>query len=321
MIVTVAIPCYKSKKTIGTVVSDVRTAILQRPGNDYRIILVNDYPGDGTFDVIRRLCAEDEKIIGVDLTKNFGQASAKLAALRYFDGDVLVYMDDDGQHPADEIYKLVDKVFEGYDVVYGYFRHKKHSIFKRAASSLNSLLSEFNGSKPKGIRISSFLAISKTAADALREYDSPFPSIGGYLNNVVDKYANVEVTHKERIEGRSNYTFGKLIRMWFTGFTNFSLMPIKCVLYLGMLVSVLGFIFGLIVIVRKLIDPSMMPGYASTTALILFFSGIIMFSLGFIGEYVGRIYMTVSRMQQYKIRETINCKKSGRCKEEAGNEQ
>ena len=306
MIVTVAIPCYRSAKTIERVVDDVRESILRREGNDYRIILVNDYPADGTFAVIRRLCAGDRKIVGVDLTRNFGQASAKLAALKFFDGDVLVYMDDDGQHPAEEIYKLVDKVCEGYDVVYGYFKKKKHSLFKRVTSDINSMMCTINGSKPKGIHLSSFMAISKTAAQALKEYGSPFPSIGGYLNNVVDKYANVEVDHRDRLEGRSNYTLRKLLRMWFNGFTNFSLVPIKLVLYFGMFVAVLGILSGIIVILRRLFDSSMVPGYSSTIAAILFFSGIIMFSLGFIGEYVGRIYMTISNMQQYRIREVLN---------------
>lgn len=306
MIINVAIPCYRSEKTIETVVCGIRKAIAERPGNDYRIILVNDYPADGTFGVIRKLCAEDEKITGVNLTKNFGQTSAKMAALRFFDGDVLVYMDDDGQHPADGIYELVDKINEGNDIVYAYFRQKHHSVFKRLTSSINGKLSELNGTKPKGIHVSSFCAYSKTAVEALKKYDSPFPSVSGYLNSVVDRVANVEMEHKERISGTSNYTLRKLIRLWFTGFTNFSLVPIRAVLFIGVFFALLGFAFGIVTVIRKLFFTALMPGYASTVSLLMFFGGLILFALGFIGEYVGRIYMTLSKMNQYYIREVIN---------------
>ena len=309
MIITVAIPCYKSEKTIERVVEGAKAAILKRPGNDYRFILVNDYPSDNTFEVIRKMCAEDEKIIGVNLSKNYGQTSAKLAAIPYFDGDVLVYMDDDGQHPSDGIYLLVDKILEGNDVVYAYFKQKKHSVFKKITSNLNSFISELNGTKPKGVHISSFLAYSKSTVEALKKYDSPFPSIGGYLNSVVNKVANVEMPHQSRLEGSSNYTLGKLIKLWLNGFTNFSLLPIRVVLFTGIIFAILGFIFGLSIVIRYLIGFRMLQGYTSTISAVMFFSGLILFSLGFIGEYVGRIYMTISKLPQYHVRETVNAEK------------
>ena len=284
MIISVAIPCYKSKNTIAQVVARAKDAILSRPENDYQFILVNDYPADETFDVIRGLCKEDQKIIGVNMTKNFGQVSATLAAMSYFKGDVLVCMDDDGQHPAEAIYRLVDKVCEGYDVVYAHLTHKKHSVFKRATSRINSFVAEINGTKPKGIYLSSFAAYSRTAVEALQKYDSPFPSIGGYLSSVVSNYANVEIEHQERIQGSSNYTLKKLLHLWLTGFTNFSLVPIRAVLYIGVVVAVLGFISGLIIIIRRIFHSDLMPGYASTIALIMFFSGLILFFFCFIGK-------------------------------------
>ena len=108
--ISVAIPCYRSAETIGPVVDELRSVITARPGYDYQIILVNDYPEDGTFDVITRLCHADKRIVGVNLSRNFGQSTAKMAAIPYVTGDVLVFMDDDGQHPADQIFRLVDKV-------------------------------------------------------------------------------------------------------------------------------------------------------------------------------------------------------------------
>ena len=306
--ISVAIPCYKSAQTIPTVVNEIRTAVAQREGYDYQIVLVNDYPDDDTFDVIARLCKDDPKIVGVNLSRNFGQTTAKMAALPYVTGDVLVYMDDDGQHPADQIYLLVDKVLEGYDMVYARFPHKKHSLFKRFTSWLNSKVLELNGTKPRGVVISSYHAMSRTAVEALKKYKSPFPSMGGYLSHVVQRYTNVDIEHRERLAGHSNYTLGKMLKLWFTGFTNFSTMPLRISAFIGLGCAGVGFITGAIVVIRKLVNPAIAAGYTSSIALQLFIGGMIMMILGLCGEYIGRIYMTVSNMPQYEVREILNGK-------------
>ena len=304
--VSIAIPCYKSAQTIPTVVEAIRNTFALRDDFDYQIILVNDYPNDNTFDVISQLCKDDPKIIGINLSRNFGQTTAKMAALPHVTGDVLVYMDDDGQHPADQIFRLVDKVLEGYDLVYARFSHKKHSLFKRFTSWLNSKVLELNGSKPKGISISSYLAMNRVCIDALRKYRSPFPSMGGYLSHVACRYANVDIDHRDRLAGHSNYTLRKMLRLWLTGFTNFSTVPLRLSAFVGLACAAVGFIIGVIMIIRKLIYPYIPAGYTSSIAVQLFIGGIIMMILGLCGEYIGRIYMTVSDMPQYKIRETLN---------------
>ena len=305
--VSVAIPCYKSALTIPAVVEEIRSTITKREGYDYQIILVNDYPDDDTFGVIAELCREDPRIIGVNLSRNFGQTTAKMAALPYVDGDVLVYMDDDGQHPADQIFSLVDKVIdEDYDLVYARFPHKRHSLFKRFTSWLNSKVLEINGSKPKGIAISSYLAMNRVAVEALKKYRSPFPSIGGYLCHVVRRYANVELEHRDRLAGESNYTFGRMLKLWLTGFTNFSTVPLRVSAIIGGICSAVGVVTGVVLVIRKLLNHAIAAGYTSMIAVQLFIGGIIMISLGLIGEYIGRIYMTISDMPQYEIREAIN---------------
>lgn len=306
MLISIAIPCYKSSKTIERVVAEIKRCFSKKTKYDYQIILVNDYPFDSTFDVIRTLCQDDKKITGVNLSKNYGQTSAKMAAINYCKGDVLVFMDDDGQHPAEYIFTLADKIFEGYDAVYGYFPSKKHSKFKQFTSNLNSKVLEMNGSKPKGIHISSFYAISKFAVDSYKTYKSPFPSMGGFLNSIAGKSTEIELPHRERLEGKSNYTLKKLLKLWLTGFTNFSILPLRVITAIGFFVALIGFITGIVVIIQKLCIPVMSAGYASTISVILFLGGLILFALGFIGEYIGRIYMTVSNLQQYRVREVIN---------------
>ena len=219
MLISIAIPCYKSEKTIENVVNEIRDTINKDGRYDYQIILVNDYPFDNTFSVIQRLCAEDPKIVGVNLSRNFGQTSAKLAALSYVKGDVLVYMDDDGQHPAEGIIPLAEKVLEGNDVVYAYFKNKQHSLFKRLTSKLNAKMSELNGTRVKGVHVSSFYAISRFAVDAYEGYDSPFPSMMGYLNTMIGKTTEIEMEHRARMAGHSNYSLDKLLKLWLNGFT------------------------------------------------------------------------------------------------------
>ncbi len=306
MLISIAIPCYKSEKTIEAVVNEIRETFSKNPQYDYQIVLVNDYPFDNTFSVIKRLCEEDPKIVGVNLSRNFGQTSAKLAALPYVKGDVLVYMDDDGQHPAEGIIPLAEKVMEGYDVVYAYFKSKKHSLFKRITSKINAKISEMNGTRVKGVHVSSFYAISRFAVDAYEGYDSPFPSMMGYLNTMVGKTTDMEMPHRARLAGQSNYSLDKLLKMWLNGFTNFSTTPLRSIAVLGVIIAVLGFLGGLTVIIAKLIVPTMAAGYASTMATLLFIGGLILLALGFIGEYIGRIYMTLSNLRQYRVREVIN---------------
>lgn len=191
-------------------------------------------------------------------------------------------------------------------MVYARFPHKKHSLFKRFTSWLNAKVLELNGTKPKDIVISSYHAMSRTAVEALKKYKSPFPSMAGYLFHVVRRYANVDMEHQARLAGHSNYTLGKMLKLWLTGFTNFSTMPLRLSAFIGAACAAVGFVSGAIVVIRKLINPAIAAGYTSSIALQLFIGGMIMMILGLCGEYIGRIYMTVSNMPQYETREILN---------------
>lgn len=309
MLISICIPCYRSALTLPAVTAEIRNVFSGREGFDYQIVLVNDGSPDNTYEVIEQLCSEDPKIIGVDLSRNYGQASAKMAALPYATGDAIVYMDDDGQHPATGIFPLVEKLSEGYDIVYARFPQKKHSFFKRITSRLYQKVSEFIGNKPKGISVSSFTAWSRMAADAVMRYKSPFPAAGLYLNKVTTKIANVDMEHRDRLAGESGYSFSKLIGLTITALTNFSIIPLRIASIVGVCCSAMGFVTGAIVIIRKLLNPAIAAGYTSSIAVQLFIGGIIMMILGVLGEYIGRIYMTISDLPQYNIRQTKNAPK------------
>lgn len=307
MVISVVIPCYRSEKTIAKVVEEVKGVFSKQDKFDYQFVLVNDCSPDNTMCEIERLCKDDKKIIGVDLSRNYGQASAKMASLDYIKGDIAVFMDDDGQHPAEGVITLAEKILEGYDVVYAHFIRKSHTLFKRMTSSLQRKLSVWAGNSPKGIFGSSFLAYSKFVVDQLRKYKSPFVSMGGYLMRITTKFANVDMHHRARIEGTSGYNFRKLMNLWLNTITNFSIVPIRAASFLGIASAIVGLLFGVFVLIRKIVNPSIEAGYTSTIAVLFFIGGIIMLILGFLGEYIGRIYMTVSGAPQHTVRSVINC--------------
>lgn len=306
MLVSICIPCYRSAHTLPAVVAEIRREFEAHQGYEYRMILVNDGSPDDTFQVIERLCAEDTHIIGMNLSRNYGQAHAKMAALRYAKGVALVFMDDDGQHPASGIFRLIDGIEEGSDVVYARFTHKRHGLYKRLASRVYNKLSEWNGVNPKGIRRSAFVAWSRFAYEAARQYRSPFPSPASYLMHVTSRITCVDVEHRRRAAGTSGYTMRKLLRLWMDSFTNFSVVPLRFASFIGALCACGGFLWGIFLVIRKLVKPSIQMGYTSTISVILFVGGIIMLMLGLLGEYIGRIYMTVSGMPQYTVLLTIN---------------
>jgi undecaprenyl-phosphate 4-deoxy-4-formamido-L-arabinose transferase len=306
MLVSICIPCYRSAQTLPAVVDEIRQVFQGKDGYQYQIVLVNDGSPDNTFQVIQTLCQADKNIIGVDLSRNYGQASAKMAALPYATGDAIVYMDDDGQHPAAGIFPLLDKLAEGYDIVYARFPQKRHSWFKRITSRMYQTVSEWIGNKPRGISVSSFTAWSRMAADAVMRYNSPFPASGLYLNKITTRIANVDVEHRNRLAGESGYSLGKLISLTITALTNFSIIPLRIASFIGGVCAVAGFIAGIAVVIRKLLHPAISAGYSSIISVIFFIGGIIMMILGVMGEYIGRIYMTVSDMPQYNVRQALN---------------
>ncbi len=309
MKITVAIPCYCSAKTLPYVIPKIKETISNRIENEYQIILVNDNSPDNTFEVIRSLCADDTNIIGIDLSRNWGQATARMAAIPYIDGDCTVFMDDDGQHPIERLYELVDKIAEGYDLVSADFPQKQASFLNRLTSILSAKLYVAMGKRPKGAVSSSFFAISKLCTDSLQKYQSPFPSIFGYLYQIAGRITSIKMEHKKRIAGRSGYNFKKRLKVWLNSMVNFSIVPLRLSSIIGIILSLIGIISGFALIIRKLIYPSILVGYTSLITVILFVGGLLMMMLGIIGEYIGRMYLTLSNQPQYEIRTVVNGKK------------
>lgn len=299
------IPCYRSENTIKKVVDEIKETVVTRDGFDYEIILVNDCSPDGVWDVISNMADNNPNIVGINFAKNFGQHSALLAGYHYCTGDYVVSLDDDGQTPADEVYKLVDKLEEGYDLVYASYGEVHQNPIRRLGSKFAKAMSDYmfdiKGDKNQG---SSYYIARKFVIDELIKYENPFPYMGGLHLRVTRNMGFVFVQHRDRMEGTSGYSFKGLVNLWLNGFTAFSVKPLRLGSYVGFFFAILGFIYSIITIIRKLfITPNMEAGWSSIISIVLIIGGIIMVMLGLIGEYVGRIYICINNSPQYVIKE------------------
>jgi len=307
MKISFVIPCYRSENTLEKVVMEIKDTmamLLQR--YEYEIILVNDCSPDNTFSVIRKLCMSDKNIIGLDQAKNFGQHASLMAGLHFASGEVVVCLDDDGQTPASEVDKLLDKIEEGYDVVYAEYEIKKHSTFRNIGSKVNRRMTEIMLGKPKELYISSYFAAKRFVVDEMIKYKNAYPYVIGLVLRTTKNICNVKVNHRERMEGNSGYSLKKLIALWVNGFTSFSVMPLRIASFGGGIIAFLGFIYAIYTVITKILDPNRVIGWSSTITVILILGGLILLVLGMIGEYIGRIYISLNNSPQYVIRTVIN---------------
>ena len=305
MKVSYILPCYNSSRTLPGVVEEIEWKMEKMAGYKFEIILINDDSSDFTFDVIQKMCEEKDNVIGINLAKNFGQHSALMAGFQYASGDIVVCMDDDGQTPAAEVDRLIQKLEEGYDVVYAQYDRKKHSLLRNMGSYLNMKMAESMLGKPKELYLSSYFAAKKYVIEEVKQYKNPYPYVMGLVLRSTNNICNVKVTHRERMKGKSGYSLKKLVSLWVNGFTSFSVKPLRFATLSGTVTALVGFVYALWTIIRKLTEPMVPVGWSSTVAVILMIGGMILFVLGMIGEYIGRIYICINNSPQYVIKSEI----------------
>ncbi|MDE7428510.1 MAG: glycosyltransferase family 2 protein [Lachnospiraceae bacterium] len=305
-LISFVIPCYRSAQSIGGVVEEIETTMKELPAYHHEIILVNDASPDDTFDVIKALCGANRHICGVNLARNFGQHAALMAGFAYVRGDIVVCLDDDGQTPAKEVGKLLAGIEAGADVVYAKYVHKQHSGFRNFGSKINELMTRVMLGKPKELYISSYFAAKRFVIEELLRYQNPYPYVIGLVLRTTKKITNAEVTHREREIGTSGYTMGKLLGLWFNGFTAFSVKPLRIATVAGVLSACMGFAYGIYTIIKKFLNPDVVVGFSALMAALVFFCGLILLMLGIIGEYLGRIYISLNNSPQYVIRECVD---------------
>lgn len=303
--ISITTPCYKSIDTIGKLTEGIKEEMKKHPEYDYEIILVNDGSPDNTFEVIKELALNDEHIKAYDLAKNFGESSALMAAYSKATGDYIVRMDDDGEHDPKELFKLINKLEEGYDYVCAEFIEYHHSLYKRIGSKFNYWFLTKMMDIPKGSIMSSYNVTRRYVIEHILKYQNPKPYIDGMVWAVTTKTTSVPIEHGYRYGGESGYNFSKSVQLWLNGVTSFSVKPLRLATLFGFISAFAGFVAIIFVIADKLMHPETTAGWASLLSVILFLGGFIMMFLGLIGEYVGRGYLIQNNIPQFVIREEV----------------
>lgn len=305
--ISFVIPCYRSSQTLPGVIQEIKDTMKTLKGYEYEIVLVNDSSPDDTFCVITGLCRENDNITGINLAKNFGQHAALMAGFHYVKGDIVVCLDDDGQTPACEVGRLLAGIEEGADVVYAKYNHKHHSGFRNFGSHVNEVMTRIMLGKPKDLYVSSYFAARRFVVDEMIRYEYAYPYVIGLVLRTTKNIVNVEIDHRDRQAGESGYTLKKLLGLWFNGFTAFSVKPLRIATVTGTICALCGFAYGIYTIIKKIfIQPSdLVIGFSALMSVIVFMGGMLMLMLGLVGEYMGRMYVSMNNSPQYVIREIV----------------
>lgn len=298
------IPLYKSAETIAGVVRDIEALPI---AGGHEIILVNDGSGDRTGDVCRELVASSRvPITYIEHARNYGEHNAVLTGWRHARGAHIVNLDDDGQNPPAEAARLWEEARRtGLDVVFGHYVEKQHSFFRNLGSRFTNRMTDWALDKPQGFYLSSFRCVTAFIAQQVVNYAGPYPYIDGLILQVTQRIGSIPVKHEPRRAGQSTYTLRPLVRLWLSAWVNFSVLPLRVATVIGLILAAAGVIALAIVFVLWLSDIGPSYGFGWLMAALLVFSGTQLVLLGLIGEYIGRMFLTVNQRPQSVIREIV----------------
>ena len=304
-LISFVIPCYYSERIIRKEVEAVMDEFRAHEGYDCEFILVNDGSTDGTYGEIRKMAEEYPNVKGINLIRGFGQQNAQLCGMRYAKGDYIMGIDDDMQNHPSQVFKLIYKMEEGYDITFGIYDHYENGFFKKLSSKFNRITSRIMLDMPKEIVASSFWIITPQVRDEAIKYTSYNPILDALFYQISHNVGQVFVEHHAREEGKSGYTFKKLVKLWLC-YWNFSIVPLRVSFGIGMLSALIGIAFTVWVIVKSVTDPAIPMGWASTLCVITVLFGVVLMVLGVVGEYLGKAILILNNTPQYIIRETDN---------------
>jgi polyisoprenyl-phosphate glycosyltransferase len=306
---SIVVPVYRSQDCLEALVAAITEAI-NPTGREFEVILVNDYSPDNSWAVIESLCRLHPNIVGVDLRKNFGQDNAIITGLRLARAEYVAIMDDDLQHHPRDLPRMIEKIEEGFDVVFADYRVKRQKTWKNLGSWFNGKVAQWVINKPRHIYLSPYKLVRKEVVEIVCQYDGPDPYIDGLLLQTTARLAQVAVEHHPRFAGHSTYTFWKSLRVWARLAFSFSSRPLRLLSWFGFLFAALGLVMAAVVILYRIFWPEDFPpaamGWASLMVALLVISGIQMVFFGILGEYTGRTFVRVNNKPQTAIREVIN---------------
>jgi polyisoprenyl-phosphate glycosyltransferase len=299
--ISVVIPVYKAERSLHELYRRLKAAI-EPITRDFEIIMVEDSGGDNSWEIMKRLRETDSRVKIIQLMRNFGQHNALMCGFHFVSGEYVVTLDDDLQNPPEEIPKLINKMKEGHDVVYGIYTSKRHNLFRNFGSSMI----QYFYKKVFAVQgnLTAFRIIRRQVLQEILHYDKNYVFIDGLIAWVTKKIGYVEVTHDSRTRGHSGYTFKKLFTLSMNMITNFSIVPLQISAILGFLFAFLGFFMAFYFFLKKIFFNIPVAGYTSLIIAVTIFSGIQLVTIGLIGEYVGRIHLNINVKPQYLIRES-----------------
>lgn len=299
---SIVVPVYNGGGSLEPLVRRIEAALA---GWDYEIVLVNDGSSDGSWAQIVDAARTDSRIRGLDLARNYGQHNALLAGIRAAHGERIVTIDDDLQNPPEEIPKLLAKLDEGFDVVYGSAAERQHGVWRAIATRLTKWALRVAIGDDIAMQVSSFRAFRTSLRDAFREFQAPYVSIDALLGWGTASFAAVPVRHDARAEGKSNYGPIRLATHALNVLTGFTTRPLRMATLIGIAFTFVGVGVLLLVVVRYIIAGSPVPGFPFLASLIAIFSGAQLLTLGIIGEYLARVHVRTMDRPAYAIRDEV----------------
>lgn len=299
--ISVVIPVYNSEDSLIELTARLQK-LLPSCSNAYEIILVNDGSRDQSWQVIKDLAAVHSFIHGINLMRNYGQHNALLCGIRAARHEVIVTMDDDLQNPPEEIPKLLEKLAEGYDVIYGTPENEQHDLWRVLASQITKLALQSAMGNKTARKVSAFRVFRSQVRSAFADYRSPFLSLDVLLTWGTTRFAAITVRHDPRQVGVSNYTFRKLVNHALNMMTGFSTLPLQMASLIGFMFTLFGLGVLVYVIGRFLIQGGSVPGFPFLASTIAIFSGAQLFALGIIGEYLARMHFRMMERPTYIVR-------------------
>ena len=295
------IPLYYSAETITALVKEIEGLTVE---GGHELVLVNDGSRDATAGICRELLRDARiPIVFVNHARNFGEHNAVLSGYRQARGAYIVNLDDDGQNPPTEAVRLWQHArATGLDVVYGHYAEKQHSGFRNFGSWFTNRITDWVLDKPKGFYLSSFRCVSAFVAREVAGHSGPYPYIDGLILQVTQNIGSLDVQHAARAAGQSGYTLRRLLRLWTSTFVNFSVMPLRIATLIGLVMAVIGLLSLAAIFYLRLTGRGPNYGWGSLMGALLVFSGTQLVMLGLIGEYVGRMFLTINGRPQSVVR-------------------
>lgn len=298
---SIVIPVYRAQESLKELYSRLNASLTVIP-SDFEVILVEDCGRDHSWDLIVELSKLNPRVKGIQLSRNFGQHNALLCGIRAAQGDIIVTLDDDLQNPPEEIPRLLEKLSEGYDVVYGTPQREQHGFWRNMASRVTKLALQSALGAQIAPHVSAFRAFRTRLRDAFANYQNPFVSIDVLLTWATTSFTAIPVQHDSRRTGKSHYTFRKLVAHALNMTTGFSTLPLQLASLMGFAFTLFGLGVIVYVIGRYLILGYSVPGFPFLASIIAIFSGVQLFALGIIGEYLARMHFRMMERPAYVVR-------------------